>query len=832
MFNKKFKVQIIFALAMPYMAFAQGGSVTAPANDAYNVCMREAGDDTGKAASNYPQSPGKLNDELAEMENFANQVSKNRLFVERVEVAGKCLTQAKGGGSTDCVFYTEDSLKTESKAAADKKVAVQNFCQHYQWYSKNKEPLLQMHQEAIASEYLNTGSASEGIHGHLDGLQQMTNQFLTDYNIKEPTCKIGSVEQPSSPANRIYSQLKQAFNQSDSTFLPVKVWAPEACYTSENSSGPFFIAEGQPSNFFTNMGTKFELNGPKVCEDRAKSYCYPAFAFYHACESVSTQGAAGDSEIALKQAKCKKDAQVAIQMCAQGNYEAAQLPQDMNQGMDINAWYTVGKTGAEKKSRFISMSHYDNNFEYRQEPKSPTFNETFFNMYSTCVILRKAAEVQADESGRVSIGEKVSSLSGSYECVRTAPWNADFKYCARASQFGDGMFDIAAAGAQTAFSINRSLEDSKTSNQLASDIANGDQTAHLKAQKHKVEGQAQDAERTAQISTGHAAGLGASIYAFPNPKDFANACVSNLEGYFGNSTLDCGVLWVADNNSVVRDRLFSNQAVRGNMMYKMAEKIGQAAFQFVMSNQLDKHASQLGAIQKEYEQFFAQDAVTPEIVGLDYCEQNPSAPSCNTSTRTTDTSTFSGFDGANFQNTPGGNFSFSKDVEDGYDISDSLTPAEKAAREKLGDFMGSGGAKSFGSDFSAPGSAKAKYGAASGGGGSGGGGGGGGGGGTAPAPQKADGSSNANQGVSKTKSKMVSGSSSISYKAGSSVSKAKKDTNPFSNMLKNQQSRNVANTVNDIAPSQSKLFEKISNRYGKVTEEKRIYDFGGDKDGI
>ena len=64
------------------------------------------------------------------------------------------------------------------------------------------------------------------------------------------------------------------------------------------------------------------------------------------------------------------------------------------------------------------------------------------------------------------------------------------------------------------------------------------------------------------------------------------------------------------------------------------------------------------------------------------------------------------------------------------------------------------------------------------------------------------------------------------------IQKSKKDTNPFSNMLGDKSSRKVANTVNDIAPSQSKLFEKISNRYGKVSKEKRIYNFSGDENGI
>ncbi len=765
-----------------------------------------------------------LENKLNEMKERLDSMPENNEFAKEVFRAESCYDLAVGNSKRACKTFKD-------KLAEGKEAGHGAFCDYYSVFSLTKNEYQKAKQVIEEDKNLDT-YGSTNVDGWIPGLKKMNSKFLSNKSIYRPSCDVGDVES-GGLARNVYDEIVDALNNTKS-FKPVKVWSHYACFTDDKADGIFDIAQGKGIQFFTNMNAKVELNSNVYCRDHLKTYCYPAFAFYHYCEQASS-GAPDSEDEALKN-RCKRDAKKAIKACGEGEYKAAMLPKDFAETKSLRDWYRkTSVEGEEPKFELIAnvgMNNFNDNLERRAKPKEVTFEDTMFDMYSTCVILRKAAESQAGEDRRIVVGQKERSLSNTYECVRSAPWNVDFNYCSNASQFGDGIFDIGAAGLHTVMQVGSSLKDSKIQSNLAEDIASGDQTAHLKAQKSKVEREATLAKNRAHVNTAHATGLGTAVYNFPNAKQFSKACDTPLDGYFEDPALNCGVLWVADSNDEVKNQLFSNKAVRANMMYKMAQKVGQATFEYVMSNQLDNQADQLRDIQKEYDKFYAQDAVTPELVGVDYCEQNPKAPSCNGGGRTTiDNGGFSGFDSANFQNGQGGSFSFNKDSDPDFQGDQELTPEEKEAREKLADFMGKGGGKSFGSDFSSPGAASAKYGKSGGSGGGGGGGGGAGGGATAPAPQKPKQATNS-QGVSKKNSKMISGSSNIKYRAGGSARKGKKDNNPFSNMLGNKRSRNVANTVNDIAPSQSKLFEKISNRYGKVSKEKRIYNFNGDENGI
>src|SRR5690606_860995 len=133
------------------------------------------------------------------------------------------------------------------------------------------------------------------------------------------------------------------------------------------------------------------------------------------------------------------------------------------------------------------------------------------------------------------------------------------------------------------------------------------------------------------------------------------------------------------------------------------------------------------------------------------------------------------------------------------------------------------------SDFDKVAGAKVTESAAGGSGGGGPGGGGGGaslasssGGGGADGEQKADG-----YGVTRSGANYVSSGGAAGYTGSKAkqFGKDKKVDNPFSSLFgAKKNSRNVASDTEDIAPKESSLFKKISNRYTEVKNQKRLLD--------
>lgn len=721
------------------------------------------------------------------------------------EAAQACLNKS---GCVDIKFQAVSS---------DKPAVMQEyFCAHYvkisDFYASH---LNQVQSKIDSSNHWSYGDASDGASSFQKEFSRLSAKFLANAGLgKEKLLRgCGDYVDMNGRGARLYDGIKKIVDGEGKYYLSsVKTY--QGCIDSE--TGPFLDAENPERDnwkFFTRFNNEQENigspNQQKICQDHAKNYCFPAFAFHYMCEKSASEET---------KAQCLEDAKVAVSNCATGNYENANVPADLLEPSFSAAAFYASEQRALKSVKDLGTLKGEDAY---------SFPRMFHEMYGACVILREAARSQAGDERRITRKEKVHSLNGQYYCVRDEPWTVDFNDCASKIQWGDGAFDLLGAVGQTGIALKKSHNESEINKELQEGLAQGDQTAYINAQKQKLSREAENSYYKAGISGTHSASLIYIAATFPTPDALSTACSKPIDSHFGDPVINCGMAWVVENHpdgGQLQQQIFSNQRVKDHFYYKAADKMAQALFDGIIGFQQSKQADDLAKIKKEYDEFFAQDAITPEYVGVNYCEQNPSAPSCKKSNRTVQDTTGTAFGNIGFQNQGGGNYSFNKGIEDGFVSDENLSPEEKAAREKLGDVIGNGGGNKFGGDFSTPGAAKAKMGVAAGGGGGGGAGGGGGGGSTAPAPRKSDGNT-PQKGVTKSSPKYVSGSGGINYRPGNSSNTKKQNSNAFQDLFGNKKGRGVATAVDDIAPAKSQLFEKISKRYGKVSADKRIYDF-------
>lgn len=639
--------------------------------------------------------------------------------------------------------------------------------------------------------------------------------------------------------NGFYTKFKSVLEDNSQYELKTAKTFKTCIASSSNNSGPGGIFKKGNSgddnwDFFTKFGKlETSVNKQRLCEDHANNYCLPAYAYYHLCKKIEAQnpGNKEDNE------RCIQESSKAVNYCVTGNYAESKVPAGITSG-DNSGQFNIAQV--VNQENFQSIEDLAKSESKESQPYA--FHKTFYEMYGTCVVLRLASKQMADDNGRMQWPEKIASVNGQYYCSRQAPWTVDFVDCASKIQWGDGLFDVAAAGTQTAIAVKQSLDKSNINKNLTKDITDGDQTAYIKAQERELERQADNSFISAGVSGGHAMTLVGLASTFPNLSQFQNACEQEMDSHYGDPVINCGMLRILNNHdgpnemtlangdaANMESMIFANQLVKKHFYVKAASKMADAIFSSVVGMQQNRQAGDLANIKKQYDDFYAQDAVVPDYEAVSYCDQNPSAPSCRKSNRI-QTSTDSGaFGNIGFQNQGGGNFSFNKDIEDGYESEEEISAAEKAAREKLGNVIGDNKGDKLGNEVIAPGAAKATIGSAGGGGGGGGGAaGGGGGGGTAPAPNKPSGKTQ-QSGMTGGSSKYISGNGAgINFRPGNSPRTKSKSKNAFDNLFGSKKGRNVATTVDDIAPAKSQLFDKISKRYGQVSADKRLYEFKGE----
>lgn len=795
---------------------------------------------------------------------FRDEAYSETKAAKHLRVANACaeaIALKEAGGQTEC--RSEAGVEDESKnlpSGLEPQVYRGHLCDHYVKITEVGIPQFAKVAEKMQKAYdWVQGDAEANIAGVYSELVKRTGRFLEDNRIypgQLERCEdeLGKEFTPGSEGFKLY----EALRGTSMAFSPASVTHFNSCIEPLYDVPPYgedhelFTREDKASfgrrdqtnwSFFTNFKGQGigNINAKRLCKDHARNFCFPALSYYYRCEE------SGDGPA---KTACLKDAKDAVSACLVGKYDKTVpdriLEEDAvaaefftkKDGSDVALkndkiiWVPISKINEQILGEAASIAQPENEKEY--------FALQFHEMYGSCVILRNAAKAMADSYGETKIihEERIVSVKNNYDCFRALPWTVDFNQCATQIQYGDGMFDILAEGANTGLAIKESYNQSNINEDLGKDIAAGDQTAYIKAQEAKLRREAENSYGRSGIAGTHAITLVAMASSYPTPNALSTACSQPIDSHYGDEVLNCGMAWVLGNHDSVRldnesrvgleNPTFANQEIRDQFYMKAADKMTDSIFQGLLGYQRSKQAGDLEGVQRQYNDFFNQDAVTPEYVGVSYCEQNPSAPSCQSSERVRQSNLGSAFGNVGMQNQGGGNFNFNKSVPDGFESEEEISAAEREARERLGDVIGNGGGKSFDNDYSAPGAAKAKMGRSGGGGGGGGAGGGGAGGGsTAPAPKKSDGKG-PQQGVTKSGSKMIAGTGGVNYRPGSSANRNKKKSNAFQDLFGSKKSRGVATTVEDIAPAKSQLFDKISKRYGKVSADKRLYEFGGE----
>ena len=785
---------------------------------------------------------------IAEHRSLLGQIPENQLYEQHLDWAQSCAAKQRSPSQqVECKVKPDGSLlssnflaascenivkldgirtQLERGEAAFERRAVENYGS-----ATNQDTIKHANIFEITKTFLKDQKLSE------DYLQSYCAEgryaYLSDDFIRESQSHFESGADEGPGKNRAYS-ISQCIVGND------------ALYRETSSSDPDRVNW----KFFTNFSGEIgQLNYKKVCRDHAFNNCGNAAAFHYLCEAVDGEP---------RKEACKKDAREAIEHCLAGNYDMAYVPRDLYEqplgqlysiSQNAQGEATVTKANGDfgQNQDFLSLPVYAqkvNGLSADLAQQDFSFPGFFHDAYATCVILRTASKKMANGEPNISLNEEVVSINGRNKCYRQVPWTVDFNYCVNTMEWGDGAFDIANAFGSTGIAMKESMDENKIQKEMASDAASGDQSAYINAQRNRLENSKENDYIRSSIAGTHAVALGGAATAYPAPRDLSEACDSDPQEnvrLYGSSALNCGMAWVAynhknyanegisvkdknDNQKSMIQMIFSNQQIRKSFYHKAATKMAESIFHGVLGRQKGKQADDLNTIKKQYDEFFGQPAITPEYAGVNYCEQNPTAPSCRGSSRTSGAKLETGFESSGFQSQGGGNFSFNK-IQDGFESEEQLSESERKARERLGDIIGNGGGKDFGDDIAPPGAAKGKYGKTGGAAGPGStGGAGAAGGGKAPGPKKDNGKKTA-QGMTKGKVNYQAGTGGINWKPGSSSGSKKKDRNAFQSMFGNKQKRNVATVLEGVSPASSKLFEKISKAYNKVKEEKKIYDF-------
>ncbi len=325
-----------------------------------------------------------------------------------------------------------------------------------------------------------------------------------------------------------------------------------------------------------------------------------------------------------------------------------------------------------------------------------------------------------------------------------------------------------------------------------------------------------------------AAGLGAQIATWRTGAWWFDK--DNCESPDGfNNAETCEALRACEAEASVVRALFPNTQIRGFFVAQATEYAGKAAMHGVLAGQYKKQSGALSAAKKEIYDF--QDKVDDAASGFINCQTNPSLQECVSNYGQIDHAGGGGIDFGGLGDT-GGNIDFDpEDTGDDTGSDDYLVDSGLSDEDKslIGEGLIDLSEKSASTPKDiAPAAAQFQLTGGSGG-GAGGGGGAGAGGGGAPSLSDTPGEAQNSEG----QKSLISSKSRLGYTAGGPSSlggrnPASKPKNPLDGLFggKKKESKggvNVDRTMaSEVAPAASGLFKKISKRYGKAVESKRI----------
>ncbi len=495
---------------------------------------------------------------------------------------------------------------------------------------------------------------------------------------------------------------------------------------------------------------------------------------------------------------------------------------------------------ADPEGKKTCQQKYEGFVSNLVEGNSADTNATMYTtrLLSGCVGLKSvssAIKKSIKEQGYESAGQSMDkSITCTAKADRSSPYALDFPACMQAITWYDANVVVSNYITPTVTSTMETIESVDIASDQTSAYTNGDsvdqQTAALVAQKETYEMQANSQITSATASGGMAVMLFTKFASFPSRKVVSEDWCGGAGNEFNLSQEEvCGAVLMAAGDEDVDSALFYNSRAKTVLMYAGATELSKAITSGIVAAAYLKQADLVNTVVEEIEDAEynqEENQLTDEEV---YCLQNPAAETCSNLAEAI-TAGVTGYD-VNFGTTSGVNadaLSGSSGIDDSTTSGSNSAIATTDTPTEITDMTATDSDSKADDEFRKIAAAGVKAGSSGGGGGGGGGsaGGGGGGGGSVPEASGNNGST-ASTGDAKTYGSYSSGGTG-SFSGASSISKSKKSTNPFAALV-GKSSRGVASEIEkSILPKEIKLFEAISSRYAKVSENNQIQAREGD----
>jgi hypothetical protein len=433
------------------------------------------------------------------------------------------------------------------------------------------------------------------------------------------------------------------------------------------------------------------------------------------------------------------------------------------------------------------------------------------------------------ENSEHVITKEVKGGNPSITCVGKGVATVDYDGCVKFVQNGDIM-DVAQGAIQKGQELY--YADKTMSAQAEAAKSDNTATASLQALKASVTSQKEIMEQRAAIDTGKLAVLASYYMDMATVDDVKTKCSKYQYPEGLSSQVDALKLC----NQIANENKFGfimNGMAKEKMKAKLVKVGIDVGSDAVMAGLMAKRAGDINKAIANVESFKPIDPLAPQANNMQttYCQQNPGDPKCLTGglDRTFDAmnenviSFGEGGTGTSYANTNPLN-------PDGTPNTNAVSPTDRKSVGSVGSTIAAAQQSSGLANPIAAGSITKGTGPTAGGGGGGSaGGGGGGGGGGLPSSQGGGGVSAAIAG----RAPAYNGGSGFSILNGGGGlrggKKSEKEDNPFSKMFGKNANANGAVNFRDIASKpgskSDNIFDMISNRYSKVSTEKRLLEY-------
>lgn len=451
------------------------------------------------------------------------------------------------------------------------------------------------------------------------------------------------------------------------------------------------------------------------------------------------------------------------------------------------------------------------------------FNDAKYTQLSKkiehCFAYKSVATINFDGEERIDNEDvEYTSFDGKYPCQRTSPFTADYQYCKKLVTAYNAAF-AADQGMAMAEGIQRSAGQANAMGKFVEGQATGNaQVAGLNGVQAIAKTNENIENQKLILSGAKVAAFTTLVLNWPTVNNIHKTCTKAGVQH----PQECSnAVHFANQNGSAKKVFFPNYFIKQAFYAELIKSAGDAAVALIKGNMYRKQQKLIDGVK---DMTVETEDSGGFVYNPTYCEQYPTSTQCRGSGNRVSVDGISG-GGLNLVGGGAQDYSFSNDdlgeYNEGRDVTSNAQKADISSM--LNDNVQKGG-----SDFNKVAGAKVSASGASGGGSPGAGGGsaslvGGGSGG-----EGAEGAAKDSFDVTKSNAKYAAAGGAAGYSGSKArqFGKDKKVDNPFSSLFgAKKNSRDVAsNAENDIAPAQSSLFKKISNRYMEVKNQKRLLD--------